>query len=113
MLVQISTEEIREMEREEAWQPTKGVPVIDEDITEVLHQTCSLSAKSTNASYVVSLMTLTNTRTSNIEIWTDSRAAFYHPDYIFLHPCNARHAADHCLVVGVCPLIGTQLSGIL
>lgn len=37
MLVQISTEEIREMEREEAWQPTKGVPVIDEDILEVHH----------------------------------------------------------------------------
>ena len=35
MLVQISTEEIRGMEREEAWQPTKGVPVVDEDITEV------------------------------------------------------------------------------
>ena len=33
--LQISTEEIREMEREEAWQPTKGVPVLDEDILEV------------------------------------------------------------------------------
>ena len=45
MLVQISTEEIRVMEREEAWQPTKGVPVIDEDITEVLHAILSLSEK--------------------------------------------------------------------
>ena len=34
-LMQISTEEIREMEKEEAWQPTKGVPVLDEDIIEV------------------------------------------------------------------------------
>lgn len=48
VLMQISTEEIREMEREEAWQPTKGVPVIDNDITEVLHQIYSLSAKITN-----------------------------------------------------------------
>lgn len=33
--VQISTAEIREMEKEEAWEPTGRVPVLDEDILEV------------------------------------------------------------------------------
>ena len=35
LCVQISTEEIREMEREEAWEPTTRIPVVDEDILEV------------------------------------------------------------------------------
>ena len=34
VLMQLTTEEIKEMEKEEAWVPTDRVPVIDEDITE-------------------------------------------------------------------------------
>ena len=32
---QITTEEIREMDREEAWEPTTRIPIVDEDILEV------------------------------------------------------------------------------
>ena len=35
LLMQLSTEELRKMEEEEAWEPADRVPIIDEDITEV------------------------------------------------------------------------------
>lgn len=35
ILLQISTEEIRQMEKDEAWEPTTRIPVVDEDILEV------------------------------------------------------------------------------
>ena len=38
LCVQISTEEIRQMERDEAWEPTTRIPVLDEDILEVCKQ---------------------------------------------------------------------------
>ena len=34
-VVQLSPEDLEEMERREAWEPTTRVPIIDEDITEV------------------------------------------------------------------------------
>lgn len=37
LCMQISTAEIRAMEKEEAWEPTGRVPVLDEDILEVWH----------------------------------------------------------------------------